>query len=137
MLFRSDQRIDPAQVNIIDIFVLTQSFETDFRRWLKNGADANTRPQPPTPATLYADFAELENVKTSSDTIVFRPAKYKMLFGPTADASLQAKFKVIKMPGTSRTDNEIRAKVLAAVESFFDIKNWTFGETFYFTELAA
>ena len=133
----TDQRIDPAQVNIIDIFVLTQSFETDFRRWLKNGADANTRPQPPTPATLYADFAELENVKTSSDTIVFRPAKYKMLFGPTADASLQAKFKVIKMPGTSRTDNEIRAKVLAAVESFFDIKNWTFGETFYFTELAA
>jgi hypothetical protein len=41
------------------------------------------------------------------------------------------------MPGTSRTDNEIRSKVLAAIEAFFDIKNWTFGETFYFTELAA
>jgi len=133
----TDQRIDPAQVNIIDIFVLTQSFETDFRRWVKNGAKASDRPQPPTPATLYADFANLEQVKTSSDTIVFRPAKYKLLFGPGADASLQAKFKVIKMPGTSRTDNEIRSKVLAAIESFFDVKNWTFGETFYFTELAA
>lgn len=133
----TDQRIDPAQINIIDIFVLTSTYETDFRRWLKNGGTTDSRPQPPTSATLYAEFADLENVKTSSDTIVFRPAKYKLLFGPQADASLQCKFKVVKMPGTSKTDNEIRSKVLAAIESFFDIKNWTFGETFYFTELAA
>ena len=133
----TDQRIDPAQINIIDIFVLLSGYETEFRRWLANGGSVDTRPQPPTSTTLLNEFADLENVKTSSDTIVFRPAKYKLLFGPGADVSLQAKFKVVKMPGTSRTDNEIRSKVLAAIESFFDIKNWTFGETFFFTELAA
>ena len=133
----SDQRIDPAQINIIDIFVLLTGYETEFRRWLANGGSADLRPQPPTSATLLGEFADLETVKTSSDTIVFRPAKYKLLFGPGADASLRAKFKVVKMPGTSRTDNEIRSKVLTALNSFFDIKNWTFGETFFFTELAA
>jgi hypothetical protein len=133
----SDQRIDPAQINIIDIFVLLTGYETEFRRWLANGGSADTRPQPPTSATLLGEFADLETVKTSSDTIVFRPAKYKLLFGPGADASLRAKFKVVKMPGTNRTDNEIRSKVLTALNSFFDIKNWTFGETFFFTELAA
>jgi hypothetical protein len=35
------------------------------------------------------------------------------------------------------TSNEIKSKVLTAINEFFNIDNWDFGETFYFTELSA
>jgi hypothetical protein len=133
----SNQRIDPAMVNIIDMFVLSANYDTEYRRWIKTDGSAANRPLPPTTVAMNQQFANLELVKTSSDTIIFRPAKYKLLFGKLADAEFQAKFKVIKMPGTSLNDNEIKSKVVAAIDSFFDISNWSFGETFYFTELAA
>ena len=72
-----------------------------------------------------------------SDSIVYRPENYKVLFGSKADASLQAKFRIIKVPGTRFTDNEIKDKVVEEIGNFFNIDNWDFGETFYFTELAA
>lgn len=133
----SNQRIDPSTINIIDLFVLTSDYDMSFRRWLKNSGKVQDMPQPPTPQELYKNFATLEDVKTSSDTIVYRPAKYKLIFGKYADKELAGRFKVIKMPGTSMTDNEIKSKVLASIDEFFAIVNWTFGETFYFTELAA
>ena len=133
----SNQRIDPSTINIIDLFVLTSDYDLTYRRWLKNSGKIQDMPLPPTPQELYQNFAALEDVKTSSDTIVYRPAKYKLLFGKYADKELAGRFKVIKMPGTAMTDNEIKSKVLAAIDEFFSIVNWTFGETFYFTELAA
>ena len=54
-----------------------------------------------------------------------------------ADVELQGKFKIIKVAGTTLTDNEIKSKVLTAIKDFFDVDNWDFGETFYFTELSA
>lgn len=133
----SNQRIDPAMINIIDLFILSSNYDTEFRRWIKNDGSAVTRPLPMTTVALSQQFSDLELVKTSSDTIIFRPAKYKLLFGALSDTELQAKFKVIKMQGTSLTDNEIKTKLVSAVDDFFDITNWSFGETFYFTELAA
>jgi len=133
----SNQRIDPATVNIIDLFILGANYDTEYRRWIKNDGTAANQPLPPTTVEMNQQFADLDLVKTSSDTIIFRPAKYKLLFGKLADASLQAKFKVVKMPGTSLNDNEIKSKIVSALDAFFDIANWTFGETFYFTELAA
>ena len=133
----SNQRIDPAMINIIDMFVLSANYDTDYRRWIKNDGTAANRPLPPTTVAMSQQFADLDLVKTSSDTIIFRPAKYKLMFGKLADTELQARFKVVKMAGTSLNDNEIKSKVVAAIDSFFDITNWTFGETFYFTELAA
>jgi hypothetical protein len=41
------------------------------------------------------------------------------------------------VPGVNFTDNDIKAKVIVAINNFFDISLWDFGETFYFTELAA
>ena len=58
------------------------------------------------------------------------------LFGDTADTELQAKFRVVKVRGTTLTDSEVQSRVADAVEEFFDIDNWDFGETFYFSELA-
>ncbi len=73
----------------------------------------------------------------SSDEIVFKPVKYKILFGQKADLEMQARFKVIKAPGINLTDNEIKSKVITAIDAYFNVENWDFGETFYFTELSA
>jgi len=72
-----------------------------------------------------------------SDEIVWHPVKYKVLFGRQADDQLQARFKVTKVEGTSSSDGEIKAGIIGAINEFFAINNFDFGETFYFTELAA
>ena len=50
---------------------------------------------------------------------------------------LQGTFKVVKAQGATITDNEIKARVLSAINTFFDISNWDYGESFYYTELCA
>ena len=59
------------------------------------------------------------------------------MFGELADLELQGVFKVVKVTGTTVTDNDIKTRILDAINEFFDIDNWDFGETFYFTELSA
>ena len=34
-------------------------------------------------------------------------------------------------------DNELKSEIIEAINKFFDIENWDFGETFYFQELSA
>ena len=68
-----------------------------------------------------------------SDQIVYVPARYKMLFG--SQRQYQATFKVIKSAGSLVTDNEIKSKMLNAINEFFDISQWEFGDGFYFSEL--
>ena len=34
------------------------------------------------------------------------------------------------------TDNDVKSKVIAALNDYFDISNWDFGESFYFSELS-
>lgn len=132
-----EQRIDPSVSNVIDIFVLQQNYFNLFKQWLSDGANPNDRPDEPTSTQLRLDMSRIEPNKTSSDSIIYHPAKFKILFGSSADGVLQAKFKVVKIAGTAVSDNDIRTKVIQAVDQFFDINNWDFGETFYFTELAA
>ena len=68
---------------------------------------------------------------------LFKSGKFKLLFGNDAQQSLQARFKVVRLPGTSISDNEIKTKVIAAINRYFNIENWDFGDTFYFTELSS
>jgi hypothetical protein len=35
------------------------------------------------------------------------------------------------------SDTDVQSSVVAAINRYFDIENWDFGETFYFSELAA
>ena len=73
-----------------------------------------------------------------SDTVILHPGSFKLLFGTKAAAPLQAKFVVIRpTSGGNLTDNEVKVRIVSAVRSFFDVGDWEFGETFYFTELAA
>ena len=53
------------------------------------------------------------------------------------EEELQAKIKVVKLPGSSTSDAEVRSAVLELVDAYFNVDNWDFGETFYFSELSA
>jgi hypothetical protein len=133
----SNFRIDPSLSNIIDVFVLNQNYDTKYREWIADNRQVTSQPSPPTESVLETQFASIESKKAISDSIVYRAAEYKVLFGELADVELQGRFKIVKVSGTTLTNNEIKSKVLVAINTFFEIDNWDFGETFYFTELAA
>lgn len=133
----SNYRIDPSLSNIIDVFVLNQNYDTKYREWISDSRNAATQPSPPTEVELSRQFTSIESKKAISDSVVYRPAEYKVLFGELADIELQGRFKIVKVTGTTLTDNEIKSRVLNAINEFFNIDNWDFGETFYFTELSA
>lgn len=133
----SSHRIDPSVSNIIDIFVLTREYNDSMISWRNGGADPATQPRAPSELNLRTTFNQLENFKMFSDEIVWRPVKFKLLFGESADPTLRAKFKVIRLASSSISDGEIRSRVIDATRLFFDVNNWQFGETFYFSELAA
>jgi hypothetical protein len=69
--------------------------------------------------------------------VIYRPVKYKLLFGDIASGDLQAKFNVTKTSNSTLTDTEIKQRVIALITTYFNIDNWDFGEDFYFTEMAA
>lgn len=132
-----NNRIDPSITNLIDIFVLTTQYNTDFRTWIKINGAATEQPTPPSTESLKNTFVDLESFKMISDQMIWRPTKYLVLFGSQARSELQATFKVVKVFGTTIADNEIKSRIITAMDEFFDLNNWDFGETFYFTELAA
>ena len=69
--------------------------------------------------------------------MVWNSGTFKLLFGSQAESELQATFKVVKAPSASISDNEVKTKVIQAIDTYFDIRNWDFGEKFFYTELAA
>ena len=130
-----ETRIDPAVSNIVDIYVLERSYDNLYRIWLQDGG---TQPTPSTSDQLRINYSGVLNPKKSlSDQIIYHPVKYKILFGNNADEELQATFKVVKNTKTNITDAIIKTRVIAAVNEFFALDNWDFGDSFYFTELAA
>jgi len=130
-----ESRVDPGSSNVMDVFVLTKGYDTSFRQWL-NGA-GTIKPLAPSSDELYNTVApSLNLIKSISDEIIYHPVSYKILFGPTAEEDVQASFKIVKNVGQVLTDNEAKARVITAMNQFFALENWDFGDTFYFTELA-
>jgi hypothetical protein len=72
-----------------------------------------------------------------SDSVVLNSVIFKPLFGPKAPENLRAKIKVVKSSLTTVSDSEVRSKVLSLMNEYFNINNWDFGDTFYFSELSA
>lgn len=131
------RRIDPAIQNVIDMYVLTNSYDTNMRNWVKQGRIQDPEPDVPSAEDLTQTFQEFNRYKMMTDQIVWHPVKYKLLFGAQALPELRATFKVVRMAGSTVTDSEIKSRVIQAVDTYFDIANWDFGQSFYFTELAA
>lgn len=127
-------RIDPSVSNVVEMLVLTRSYYTEIERYIN--VPGTPLPLPPTSDELHREFRGLNEFKNASDTLVFRSGKFRLLFGSDAESDLQARFRVVKLPGTTLGDNEIKVKVVEAIRNYFEIENWQFGETFYFTELS-
>ena len=131
----NDRRLDPGKSNIIDMYVLTRAYDEDYRIFV-NGF--GNEPVKPSTEDLKNELDTiLQGVKSISDEIIYHSVNYRALFGNNADTSLQATFKIVKSANSSISDNEIKSAVLIAINDFFALDNWDFGETFYFTELAS
>lgn len=128
-------RIDPSVSNIIDIFILDKDYHEQYVSYVKDTA-ANV-PELPTSDSLWSKFSSMNEYKVISDQLIWKPAKYKVLFGSKAPNELQARFKVIKSKYASMTDNEIKTNIVAAIDKFFDVNNWDFGDNFFASELNA
>jgi len=70
-----------------------------------------------------------------SDTIVLHPGKLRLMFGALAEPQLRAKFKVVRKAGGTMTNERVKEELLNVINTYFEISNWDFGETFYATEL--
>ncbi len=130
-----ETRIDPSVSNIVDVYLLERSYDNLFRIWLQDGG---TKPSASTSDQLRINYSgTLNPLKSLSDQIIYHPVKYKILFGSNADEELQATFKVVKNTKTNVTDAVIKTRVISAINEFFALDNWDFGDSFYYTELAA
>jgi len=130
-----ERRIDPSKSNIVDVYVLTAEYDSLFRNWLIT--QSGSQPLSPTSQSLEINYANsLEPIKTISDEIVYQPVKYKILFGNKAEVNLQASFKAVKSNTTTASDNNIRSRILTAINNFFVLDNWDFGQSFHFSELS-
>lgn len=131
----ADQRIDPSISNIMACYVLTNNHDNDMRMWLKKSGKLLDIPEVPTTNAIRTQLLQIEDNKMYSDQLVYIPSTYKLLFGRNASPQHQASFKVIKTTGTIVTDNEIRSRIVSAINEYFNIDNWDFGDGFYFSEL--
>lgn len=131
-----NQVIDPATTNIIDTFVLLNSYEQSFRAWAYYDGQPHTKPIPPTISELTSLFKSLDSKKSISDQIIYRPVKFKIIFGNLGENTVQARFNVTKTSNATMSDTEIKQNIILLINSYFSINNWDFGETFYFSELA-
>lgn len=127
-----DYIIDPCSSNIIDMYVLTNTYYNEVQRWVSDGKKG-TFPKAPSAYELKSMFIELENNKMISDTIVWHPVNYKLIFGQNADTDTHCIFKVIKTDNLL-SDNEVKKAVVQLIDDYF--KTMEAGETFYFTQLS-
>ena len=132
-----DQRVDPSPSNIIDMIVVTDGFYRDMIIWKNSNGSIVNIPASPTTEELRIQFQDLDQYKMVSDAMVWNSGTFKILFGPQAATELQATIKVVKSPSTSISDNEIKTKVIQTIDIYFDIRNWDFGEKFFWSELSA
>jgi hypothetical protein len=130
-------RIDPGTTNIIDLYVVTQSYYTAYQNWIKDTTGTVTEPDVPTIDELSTEYQGLNEYKMISDNIILNSVVFKPLFGPKAATTLQATIKVIRAQNSTVSTSEIQSSVLAAMNEYFSIDKWGFGDTFYFSELAA
>jgi len=133
----NNRRIDPSPNNLIDFYMLTRDYSDQYFAYITDTSNKVIEPVAPTNNELKIEFGSIEDLKTISDSIVYNSAKFKPLFGNKAESALRATFKVVKNPNVNISDNDVKSQVIGAINTYFDINNWDFGETFYFSELSA
>ena len=133
----NSKRIDPAITNIIDLYLVTSSYYTQYQNWIKDTTATVTKPIEPTIDELSIAYATLQDYKMISDNVIFNSVTFKPLFGNKASTELQGDIKVIKYANSVVSTSEIKSRVVEALNEYFTIDKWDFGDTFYFSELSA
>ena len=130
-------RIDPGSTNIIDLYVVTLSYYTAYQNWLRDTTGTVLEPAVPTIDELSTEYQGLQDYKMLSDNMIVNSVVFKPLFGAKAAQELRATIKVIRAQNSTASTSEIKSSVLAEMNAYFSIDKWNFGDTFYFSELAA
>jgi len=130
-------RINPATTNIIDLYLVTQAYYTAYQNYIQDSTNTVPEPSRPTISELTAYYPQINNYKMLSDSAILNSVVFKPLFGPKAAPALRGTIKVIRNSNTNASDSEIRSAVLTQMNNYFNINNWNFGDTFYFSELSA
>jgi hypothetical protein len=130
-------RIDPGSTNIIDLYIVTLQYYTAYTAWVQDTTNTIPRPTPPTIDQLSTDYPALQNYKMISDNLILNSVEFQPLFGAKAVEALRATIKVIPAAITNASNSEIKNAVLSCLNTYFSIDKWNFGDTFYFSELAA
>jgi hypothetical protein len=130
-------RIDPGSTNIIDVYVVTLSYYTAYQNWLRDVTGSVAKPVPPTIDQLTTEYAGLQEYKMISDNMILNSVDFKPVFGQKAAEELRATIKVIRAAGSTASVSEIRNLVIVNMDAYFSLDKWDFGDTFYFSELAA
>ena len=125
--------IDPSVSNIHDTYILSRGYYSSMMNFVRG--ISNIEPSPPTPLELRTSYGYLLENKMLSDTIVLHPGKIKLLFGSLADQRLRAKFRVVVSPTATMSAERIKQEIINVVNTYFNIADWDFGDTFYATEL--
>lgn len=116
--------------------MLTKTYDTSYRKYLNNVVA--TKPLPASSDALAISYGpDINKIKSLSDEVIYHPVKYKVLFGTKAETGLQARFKVVKNPDLVLNDNDIKTRIVSAINQYFALDNWDFGEKFYFTEMSS
>ena len=131
------RRIDPGTTNIIDIYLVTSSYYTAYQNYVKDSTGTVPQPAQPTIDELTASYSTLDQYKMISDNIILNSATFKPLFGTKSSPELRATIKCVKNPNSTVSVSEIKSQVVNAMNQYFTIDNWDFGDTFFFSELSA
>jgi uncharacterized membrane protein YgcG len=130
-------RIDPGSTNIIDVYLVTTAYYTAYNNWLQDTTGTVTEPQAPTIDQLSTAYQGLQDFKMISDNMILNSVSFQPLFGQKAAPALRGVIKVIRAAGSTASVSTIKNLVVSNLNAFFDIANWNFGDTFYFSELSA
>jgi len=131
------RRIDPGTTNIIDIYLVTDAYYTAYQNYVKDSTGTVKEPSQPTIDELTTSYSKLNEYKMISDNIILNSVSFKPLFGTKSDPELRATVKCIKNPNSTVSISEIKSQVITAMNQYFTIENWDFGDTFFFSELTA
>jgi hypothetical protein len=130
-------RIDPGTANIIDLYVVTNEYYTAYQNYIRDVTGTVAEPSVPTIDELTVAYAGLQDYKMISDSMIINSVDFQPLFGAKAPEYLRATIKVIRAANSVASTSEIKNLVVQNLNNYFSLDIWDFGDTFYFSELAA
>ena len=131
------RRINPANTNLIDMYILSRAYDEAYRNYVYDLTGTVSKPAEISTIELATSYAGLFNYKMLTDELILNNGSYKLLFGTKSDTQFQATFQVVKTLTTTISDNEIKSMIIGYINDYFALANWDFGDTFYFSEMAA